>query len=114
MNYIPGWDCHGLPIELKALQEAPPTTSSTSRDLNTTAVASASNEAAIAIRDCAQAFADKTIDVQKEAFRSWNIVADWDNGCYLSYDPQFEAAQLELFYQMYQVRLMKNFALLHY
>ena len=78
-----------MPIELKALQEA-------SDDVK-------ANRDAIAIRDCAKAFADKAIQDQKEAFRSWNIVADWKDGCYYSYDPQFEAEQLDLFLRMYQV-----------
>ena len=58
---------------------------------------------AVAIRECARAFADKAIQTQKQAFRSWNIVADWENGCYFSYDPKFEADQLDLFLRMYQV-----------
>lgn len=102
MNYIPGWDCHGLPIELKALQEASHGKAGNEFD----STISDSNEKATAIRDCARAYADKAVETQRAAFRSWNIVADWDEGCYFSYDPKFELSQLDLFYQMFQVRRM--------
>lgn len=105
VNYIPGWDCHGLPIELKASQEAAESSQNLQRQSQTTnddITLSSADENAISIRDCAKAFADKTIEIQKTAFQSWNIVADWKNGCYFSYDPKFEAAQLNLFYRMFE------------
>ena len=106
VNYIPGWDCHGLPIELKASQEAAESSQNLQRQSQTTnddITLSSADENAISIRDCAKAFADKTIEIQKTAFQSWNILADWKNGCYFSYDPKFEAAQLNLFYRMFEV-----------
>ncbi|KAG6831067.1 hypothetical protein H0H92_012990 [Tricholoma furcatifolium] len=64
VNYIPGWDCHGLPIENKALQEL-------GRD--------SSNTPASTIREAADATARREIVSQKEQFRHFGIMADWSD-----------------------------------
>lgn len=69
--YIPGWDCHGLPIEFKVVQEA--------RDL----------EPAEIRRRCVE-FASRWIDIQKGSFRRLGVFGDWDNP-YLTLDPTYEA-----------------------
>ncbi|GAA5495522.1 isoleucine--tRNA ligase [Rubritalea halochordaticola] len=69
--YIPGWDCHGLPIEFKVVQAA--------RDL----------EPAEIRRRCVD-FASKWIDTQKASFRRLGVFGDWDNP-YLTLDPAYEA-----------------------
>jgi len=39
-------------------------------------------------------------------------MADWQNGCYYSYDKQYEANQLEVFYQMYEkVRKVESYSI---
>ena len=49
----------------------------------------------------AREFAEKTIKLQKSAFKSWGIMADWSK-CYFTFDKEFEAKQLEIFFQMYE------------
>ncbi|EDV97417.1 isoleucine--tRNA ligase, mitochondrial [Drosophila grimshawi] len=86
VNYIPGWDCHGLPIELKA-----------------TADAAAGEQNALDIRQKSRAFALEAIELQKEEFRSWGILANWQpEHIYLTFQPEFIANQLHLFYNLYE------------
>ncbi|KAF4798611.1 Isoleucine--tRNA ligase [Turdus rufiventris] len=89
VHYVPGWDCHGLPIELKALSE----------------VKGAENLSPMEIRKRARAFAEKAIEKQKSAFVRWGVMADWAN-CYLTFDPKYEANQLRVFYKMYDKGLI--------
>ncbi|XP_050172405.1 LOW QUALITY PROTEIN: isoleucine--tRNA ligase, mitochondrial [Myiozetetes cayanensis] len=84
VHYVPGWDCHGLPIELKALSE----------------VKGAENLSPMEIRQRAREFAERAIEKQKSAFIRWGVMADWAN-CYLTFDPKYEANQLRVFYKMY-------------
>jgi isoleucyl-tRNA synthetase len=62
---VPGWDCHGLPIELKALA----------------ALGKAERKAldAPAIRSKARSFALEAVARQKADFQKWQILGDWDN-----------------------------------
>ncbi|KAL7987375.1 hypothetical protein Chor_006294 [Crotalus horridus] len=85
VHYVPGWDCHGLPIELKALSEYGETKHLTPME----------------IRKKAKAFAEKVIEKQKSAFMRWGVMADWEN-CYYTFDPKYEAKQLRVFHQMYE------------
>uniref|UniRef100_A0A8C7EFL7 Isoleucine--tRNA ligase, mitochondrial n=1 Tax=Nothoprocta perdicaria TaxID=30464 RepID=A0A8C7EFL7_NOTPE len=84
VHYVPGWDCHGLPIELKALSEAKGT----------------ANLSPMEIRQKAREFAERAIEKQKSAFIRWGIMADWAN-CYRTFDGKYEANQLKVFYKMY-------------
>ena len=49
----------------------------------------------------AKKFAERTIRQQSEAFQRWGVMADWQKKCYYTFDKQYEANQLEVFYQMY-------------
>ena len=82
LAFRPGWDCHGLPIELKACR---------SDDL----------QSPLEIRAKAEKYARKTVALQKEAFQRWGCLADWNNP-YLTMDPEYEAAQIDVFHQMYK------------
>uniref|UniRef100_A0A803YDP5 isoleucine--tRNA ligase n=1 Tax=Meleagris gallopavo TaxID=9103 RepID=A0A803YDP5_MELGA len=84
VHYVPGWDCHGLPIELKALSE----------------IKGAENLSPVEIRQKAKEFAERAIEKQKAAFIRWGIMADWAN-CYCTFDPKYEANQLRVFHKMY-------------
>lgn len=84
--YRPGWDCHGLPIELKAC-----------KDGGECGVALSATE----IRTKAAQFAQSAINDQKQAFKSWGCLGDWDNP-YLTMDKRYEADQLGVFYEMYK------------
>ncbi|MEO0672840.1 MAG: class I tRNA ligase family protein, partial [Pseudomonadota bacterium] len=66
-NYVPGWDCHGLPIEWKveekyrargkAKDDVPP----------------------VEFRRECREFADHWLDVQREEFKRLGVIGDWDN-----------------------------------
>ncbi|KAM4541296.1 isoleucine--tRNA ligase, mitochondrial isoform 5-T5 [Fundulus diaphanus] len=88
VHYIPGWDCHGLPIELKALGE-----------LGTSGLS------ALQIRQKAREFAEGAVARQKAAFQRWGVMADWDQ-CYYTFDGAYEAAQLNVFQEMHSKGLV--------
>ncbi|XP_004439724.1 PREDICTED: isoleucine--tRNA ligase, mitochondrial [Ceratotherium simum simum] len=90
IHFVPGWDCHGLPIEIKVLSELG---------------AKAQNLSAVEIREKARSFAKAAIEKQKSAFIRWGIMADWNN-CYYTFDGSYEARQLRIFYQMYDKGLI--------
>ena len=86
VRYIPGWDCHGLPIELKVLQ---------AMDRDTRAQLTP-----IKLRKKAKAFALKTVDRQREGFKRYGVWGDWD-APYMTLQPEYEAAQIAVFGEMY-------------
>ena len=75
--YVPGWDCHGLPIEYKVVRE--------SRELSPPEV-----------RKKCEAFARKYVDLQREQFKRLGVFGDWENP-YLTMDPKYEAEILRAF-----------------
>ncbi len=84
-RYVPGWDTHGLPIELKVLQSM----KSKERQGLTP----------VTLREKAKAFALETVDAQREQFKRYGIWADWD-APYVTLQPEYEAAQLRVFGKM--------------
>ncbi|MBN3909229.1 MAG: isoleucine--tRNA ligase [Nostoc sp. NMS1] len=86
VRYVPGWDCHGLPIELKVLQNM----KSAERQSLTP----------LQLRQKAQEFALATVDNQRQNFQRYGIWGDWDNP-YLTLKPEYEAAQIGVFGQMF-------------
>jgi isoleucyl-tRNA synthetase len=80
--YVPGWDCHGLPIEFKVSQDM--------RKAGDTA-----SDAAI-IRKACEAYARKYIDIQRAQFKRLGVLGDWDNP-YLTLAKEYEADELRLF-----------------
>ncbi|BBD61726.1 isoleucyl-tRNA synthetase [Nostoc sp. HK-01] len=85
VRYVPGWDCHGLPIELKVLQNL----KSAERQSLTP----------LQLRQKAKEFALATVDDQRQNFKRYGIWGDWDNP-YLTLKPEYEAAQIGVFGQM--------------
>ncbi|KAI8141829.1 tRNA synthetases class I-domain-containing protein [Fennellomyces sp. T-0311] len=82
--YRPGWDCHGLPIELKALEAIRQKGSALS---------------ATEIRQLARKRALSEIDKQKKSFMSWGVMGDWDKP-YRTLDKDYEIRQLRVFREM--------------
>jgi isoleucyl-tRNA synthetase len=80
--YVPGWDCHGLPIEFKVSQEM-------------RKAGNASADAAT-IRTACEAYARKYINLQREQFKRLGVFGDWDNP-YLTLNKEYEADELRLF-----------------
>ena len=75
--YVPGWDCHGLPIEYKVVKE--------SRELSP-----------LEVRKRCEAFARKFIDIQREQFKRLGVFGDWEHP-YLTMDPKYESEILRAF-----------------
>jgi isoleucyl-tRNA synthetase len=84
-RFIPGWDCHGLPIELKVLQAL----SSSERQALTP----------ISLRQKAHAYALEQVALQRVGFERWGIWGDWEQP-YLTLHKRYEAAQIGVFGQM--------------
>lgn len=80
--YVPGWDCHGLPIEFKVAQEM-----RKSGDTNT--------DPAVLRKACDE-YARKYIDLQREQFKRLGVLGDWDHP-YLTLDREYEAEELRFF-----------------
>ncbi|XP_010547028.1 PREDICTED: isoleucine--tRNA ligase, chloroplastic/mitochondrial [Tarenaya hassleriana] len=85
VQYVPGWDCHGLPIELKVLQSLD---QESRKELTP-----------VKLRAKAAKFAKSTVKTQMASFKRYGVWADWNNP-YLTLDPEYEAAQIEVFGQM--------------
>lgn len=87
IHYIPGWDCHGLPIEQKALAQM-------KGDFTVLQP--------LEIRAKAKIFAESASRKQLDAFKCWGVMADWSHGCYYTSDNSYETTELEMFYKMYE------------
>ena len=75
--YVPGWDCHGLPIEYKVVKET--------RGL-----------APAEVRRRCEEFARKFVDIQRAQFKRLGVTGDWERP-YLTLDPAYEAEILRSF-----------------
>lgn len=85
VTYRPGWDCHGLPIELKAVK-------------------SGTNLTELEIRQKARNYALQTIQKQKEQFKDWGVVANWSDSSemYRTLDVNYVKNQIQIFYQLFK------------
>ena len=84
-NYVPGWDCHGLPIEWKIEEENYRSRGKAKPNFKDPA-------AMVAFRKECRAYADKWLNVQREEFKRLGIIGDWD-GRYATMD-YFAEAQI--------------------
>src|SRR4030081_402522 len=71
-NYVPGWDCHGLPIEWKIEEENYRSSAKTKPDVKGPA-------AMVAFRKECRAYAGHWLNVQREEFKRLGIIGDWDH-----------------------------------
>lgn len=83
--YIPGWDTHGLPIEMKVAEEL-------GEKIKEMSV--------LEIRQECTKYAKKWVQTQKTSFVRLGILGEWDNP-YLTLNPEYEAKQLEVFKELY-------------
>lgn len=83
--YIPGWDTHGLPTELKARKKA---NIKNSQDISDSQ-----------LRKICKEFAMGYVNTQKDQFKRLGILGDWDHP-YITLQPEFEAKQIEVFAKM--------------
>ncbi|MEH2175422.1 isoleucine--tRNA ligase [Nostoc sp.] len=86
VRYVPGWDCHGLPIELKVLQNMKS--------------AERQNLTSLQLRQKAKEFGLATVNDQRQNFKRYGIWGDWEHP-YLTLKPEYEAAQIGVFGQMF-------------
>ncbi len=75
--FVPGWDCHGLPIEFRVVK-------------------SAAGLTPVEVRTRSEAEARKYIDIQRASFKRLGVFGDWDNP-YLTLDPGYESGILRTF-----------------
>jgi isoleucyl-tRNA synthetase len=84
--YVPGWDCHGLPIEIKVDEKLG------GKKLEMPAVA---------VRRACREYADKFIDLQRSQFKRLGVFGRWDSP-YSTMNFDYEARILETFYGFYE------------
>ncbi len=94
--YIPGWDCHGLPIEHKVMQEQRDTLSAGPQGRAPDGDESA---ATMKTRRACKKYAEKFVKLQSQQMQRLLTLADYDDP-YLTMAPPFEAGVLEVFAQM--------------
>ncbi|HEY9620109.1 MAG TPA: isoleucine--tRNA ligase [Crinalium sp.] len=85
VRYVPGWDCHGLPIELKVLQAMKP--------------AERESLTPLELRRRARAWALEQVEQQRQSFKRYGVWGNWDDP-YMTLTPDYEAAQIGVFGQM--------------
>ncbi len=73
--YVPGWDCHGLPIEHKVDKELGPRKAEMTQ---------------VQIRQYCRRYAEKYIDIQREEFKRLGVLGEWDRP-YLTMNYPYEA-----------------------
>ena len=77
--YVPGWDCHGLPIELQVEKNI--------GRVKKLAMSKAE------IRQLCKEYAEKYIAIQREEFKRLGVLGDWERP-YLTLDPAYEAQEI--------------------
>ncbi|MFW5731138.1 MAG: isoleucine--tRNA ligase [Desulfonatronovibrionaceae bacterium] len=75
-EYVPGWDCHGLPIEHKVSQELK---------------AKGKEVPSLVLRKICRQYASKYLDIQRREFIRLGVMGCWDDP-YLTMNPSYEAA----------------------
>ncbi len=88
--YVPGWDCHGLPIEIKVDNEL----GRKKLELDP-----------LAVREECRKYAQKYLDLQRSQFKRLGGLARWEKP-YSTMDPQYESVVLATFYKCYQEGLV--------
>ncbi|MCS6958103.1 MAG: isoleucine--tRNA ligase [Aquificaceae bacterium] len=81
VDFVPGWDCHGLPIEQQVEKEL--------KDKKK----SKEELGKVQFRRLCKEYASKFVEVQKEEFVRLGVIADWENP-YLTMDPAYQAQEV--------------------
>lgn len=71
--YVPGWDCHGLPIEIKVV-----------------GTKKKANQDVLKIRQECREYADRFVGIQRDEFRRLGVFGEWGQP-YLTMNPRYEA-----------------------
>ena len=83
--YVPGWDTHGLPTELKARKKA--------------GVGNSTSISEVELRKICRDFALGYIDDQRDQFKRLGGIGEWDNP-YITLNHEYEAKQIQIFSEM--------------
>jgi len=83
--FVPGWDCHGLPIEHQVDKELGEKKAELSQAEK---------------RRLCRVYADKFVDIQREQFKRLGVFGEWDNP-YLTMSYDYEATTVEEFGKLY-------------
>ena len=83
--FVPGWDTHGLPTELKARQKA--------------GIGSSADISVVELRKLCEEFVTGYINDQREQFKRLGCIGEWDNP-YVTLKHEFEAEQIKVFAEM--------------
>ena len=75
--YVPGWDCHGLPIEIKVVGKKK------------------ANQDVLKIRQECREYADRFVAIQRDEFRRLGVFGEWEHP-YLTMSPEYEATTARL------------------
>lgn len=84
--FIPGWDCHGLPIEFRVVKES-------------------TGLSPVEIRRKSEEYARKYIDIQRGSFKRLGVFGDWAKP-YLTLDPAYESDIIRTFGKLVQKKLV--------
>ncbi|MEG2628691.1 MAG: isoleucine--tRNA ligase [Raoultibacter sp.] len=84
--YVPGWDCHGQPIEHMVEKKLGPEKMAKIDQ--------------VTLRRLCREWAEKYVDVQRDGFKRLGVNADWSDP-YLTFLPEYEAGNVEVFKKMY-------------
>ena len=84
--YVPGWDCHGLPIEIKVDEQL----GRKKLEMDP-----------IAVRAACRAYAQKYIDLQRSQFERIGVLGRWQDP-YTTMSNQYEATTLKAFYELFE------------
>jgi len=84
--YVPGWDCHGMPIEHAMFKELGKSKHEVDR---------------VEFRKGARKYAAKFVDIQREQFKRLGVLGEWDNP-YLTMNPDYEADTVRVFGELYE------------
>jgi isoleucyl-tRNA synthetase len=88
--YVPGWDCHGLPIEIKI-----------DDDLGRKKL----EMDPMQVRDACRRYAEKYLNLQREQFKRLGVFGRWDDP-YSTMSPQYESVVLDTFFSFYEQGLV--------
>lgn len=81
IHYVPGWDCHGLPIEQQVEKELK------AKNIKKESISK------VEFRKLCREYAQRFVEIQKEEFKRLGIIADWEKP-YLTMDPSYEAEEI--------------------
>ena len=84
--YVPGWDCHGQPIEHKVEE--------------TLGTAKFNQLPTVKIRELCRTMAVEQVDTQRQGFKRLGVLAEWDNP-YLTYTHDYDATDVEIFKEIF-------------